>query len=64
MANGTVPLERFVPYPDVRERFETTIRAPAGMVMDVAGRLDMQSLPAVKLIFRLRERLMQATRAE
>jgi len=62
MANGTVPLERFIPYPDVRERFETTIRAPAGMVMDVAGQLDMQSLPAVKLIFRLRERLTRATR--
>ena len=62
MAIGTVPLERFIPHPDVRERFETTIQAPAGMVMDVAGQLDMQSLPAVKLIFRLRERLTRATR--
>jgi len=62
MAIGTAPLERFIPHPDVRERFETTIRAPAGMVMDVAGEFDMQSLPAVKLIFRLRERLTRATR--
>lgn len=61
MAIGTVPLQRFIPHPDVRERFETTIRAPAGLVMDVAGQLDMQSLPAVKLIFRLRERLTRAT---
>jgi hypothetical protein len=30
--------------------------------MDVAGKFDMQSLPAVKLIFRLRERLTHATR--
>jgi hypothetical protein len=60
---GTVPLERFIPHPDVRERFETTIRAPADLVMDVAGQLDMQSLPAVKLIFWLRERLTRATRA-
>jgi len=62
MTIGTVPLERFIPHPDVWERFETTIRAPAGMVMDVAGEFDMQSLPAVKLIFRLRERLTRATR--
>lgn len=62
MAIGTAPLERFIPHPDVRERFETTIRAPATLVMDVAGQLDMQSLPAVKLIFGLRERLTRATR--
>jgi len=62
MAIGTVPLERFIPHPDVRERFETTIRAPADLVMDVAGEFDMQSLPVVKLIFRLRERLTRATR--
>jgi hypothetical protein len=62
MALGAVPLERFIPHPDVRERFETTIRAPASLVMDVAGKFDMQSLPAVKLIFRLRERLTRATR--
>jgi hypothetical protein len=64
MAVGTVPLDRFIPHPDVRERFETTIRAPAHLVMDVAGQLDMQSLPAVRLIFRLRERLTRAARAE
>jgi hypothetical protein len=62
MDTGAVLLARFIPQPDVRERFETTIRAPADLVMDVAGRLDMQSLPAVKLIFRLRERLTRATR--
>lgn len=62
MAIGTVPLERFIPHPDVRERFETTIRAPAALVMDVAGQLDMQSLPLVRLIFRLREQLTRATR--
>lgn len=62
MAFDAAPLERFIPHPDVRERFETTIRAPAALVMDVAGEFDMQSLPAVKLIFRLRERLARATR--
>jgi hypothetical protein len=63
MDAGPVPLERFIPHPDVRERFETTIRAPADLVMEVAAQLDMQSLPAVRLIFRLRERLTRAARS-
>ena len=53
-------LDRFIPAPDVRERFETSIRAPAAVVMDVATKFDMQSVPAVRLIFRLRERLLGA----
>jgi hypothetical protein len=53
-------LDRFIPRPDVRERFETTIRAPAALVMQVATDFDMQSLPAVKAIFRLREALLGA----
>jgi hypothetical protein len=63
MDAGPVPLERFIPHPDVRERFETTIRAPADLVMEVAAQLDMQSLPAVRFIFRLRERLTRAARS-
>ncbi len=51
-------LDRFVPAPDVRERFETTIRAPAALVIKVAAEFDMQSPPAVKAIFRLREALL------
>ena len=53
-------LDRFIPRPDVRERFETSIRAPAALVMKVATEFDMQSLPAVKAIFRLREALLGA----
>ena len=63
MHAGPVPLERFIPNPDVRERFETTIRAPACLVMEVAAQMDMQSLPAVKFIFWLRERLTRAARS-
>jgi hypothetical protein len=63
MDAGPVPLERFIPNHDVRERFETTIRAPAELVMEVAAQWDMQSLPAVKLIFWLRERLTRAARS-
>ena len=53
-------LDRFVPRPDVRERFETTVRAPAALVMQVATGFDMRSLPAVNAIFRLREALLGA----
>jgi hypothetical protein len=53
-------LDRFIPAPDVRERFETIVHAPAARVMQVAAGFDMQSLPAVKAIFRLRELLLGA----
>ena len=54
-------LDRFIPGPDVRERFETTVQAPAGVVMDVAAAFDMQSVPATKAIFWLREKFLRAT---
>lgn len=54
------PLDAFIPHPDVRERFHTTIKAPASLVMDVAANFDLQALPLVRAIFRLREKLMRA----
>lgn len=54
----TAALDPFLPEPDVRERFAVEIHAPAALVMEVARNFDLQSLPLVKLIFRLRERLM------
>lgn len=54
------PLDAFMPQPDVRERFHTTIRAPADLVMRVASEFDLQSPPLVRAIFRLREILMRA----
>lgn len=56
------PLAQFIPDPDIRERFETTIRAPADLVMEVAAHFDMQSIIAVRTIFWLRERLMRTAR--
>jgi hypothetical protein len=56
-------LDRFIPTPDVRERFETTIRAPADVVMQVAADFDMQSIPAVRAIIRLREALLGARKS-
>ena len=55
-------LDRFMPRADVRERFETTIRAPALVVMDIATTFDMQSLFPVRAIFRTREWLTCARR--
>jgi len=54
-------LDRFVPEPEITERFETTVRAPADLVMDVAAHFDMQSLRVVKSIFWLREKLMRTS---
>jgi hypothetical protein len=55
-------LDRFIPRPDVSERFEISIRAPASVVMEVASNFDMQSVPVVKAIFWLREKLMCGSR--
>jgi hypothetical protein len=52
------PLDRFIPAPDVRERHEIVVAAPAAMVMRVARKFDLYSIPAVRLIFRAREMLM------
>jgi len=55
--------ERFMPRPDVRERFEITVRAPAALVMAEARDFDLQSLRVVHAIFGLREWLMGASPA-
>lgn len=58
----TAPIDRFIPAPHVRERFDTTVQAPALVVMDVAANMDMQSLPLVKAIIRTREFIMGSRR--
>lgn len=45
---------------DVRERFALEVGAPADLVLRTACAFDMQSLPLVKAVFRLREVLMGA----
>jgi len=57
---AVLPLDRFVPAPDVRERFETTVRAPSALVLDVATGFDLHSLRSVRAIFRLRELLLRS----
>lgn len=54
-------LDRFIPDPDIRERFEVTVRAPASLVMEVAANFDMQSIFVVRAIIRLRELFLGTT---
>lgn len=53
-------LDLFIPRPDARERQETTVRAPAELVLETARDFDLQSLPLVRAIFRLRAIAMGA----
>lgn len=62
IAMAAALLDRFIPHPDVRERFEMTIHAPAAPVMQGAADFDMQSLPAVRAIIRLREAMLGTKR--
>jgi hypothetical protein len=54
-------LDRFMPRPDVRERHEGLIKAPATLVFDVAMQLDSQAIPLVRAIFWLRGKVMRST---
>ncbi len=53
-------LDPFIPEFDVRERHETTVRAPADLCYDVARSYDMQSIPVIRAIFRLRSALLRS----
>lgn len=55
------PLDPFLPAPDVREQVAIEVEAPAAVVMEVARGFDMQSVPLVRLIFALRDRIMGTT---
>ena len=52
------PLDPFIPEPEVSERHEIVVAAPAAVVMRVVKTFDMYSIPWVRRIFRLRETLM------
>ncbi len=47
-------IDRFMPISDVRERQEVVVHAPAPLAFEVACRFDLQSIPIVHAIFRLR----------
>jgi hypothetical protein len=49
------PLDRFLPDPEVDERHETAVAAPAAVSLAAAKELDLQRSPVVHVIFALRE---------
>jgi hypothetical protein len=53
-------LDPFIPSPDVRERHEIVIHAPAEVVFEVARNLDIQSIAIVRIVFWLRARMLRA----
>src|SRR5260370_295104 len=58
------PLDPFIPWPEVVERHETQVDAPADVVFAVSRKLDFEASPVVRAIFRGRELLLGAKHAE
>jgi hypothetical protein len=56
--SGDELLDRFMPKFDVRERHQTTVRAPAAVTYAAARDLDFRRSPLVSGIFRVRQLLM------
>ncbi|MGE0393852.1 MAG: hypothetical protein AB7I25_14055 [Vicinamibacterales bacterium] len=57
-----LPLDAFIPAPDVRERHSTAIEAPAHIVWATAEAFDFQSVTLIRGIIRLREILLRTSR--
>ena len=53
-------IDAFIPAGEVRERHETLVHAPAGLVFEVAERFELESIPVVHAIFWLRAKLLGA----
>lgn len=52
-------LDPFLPRFDVRERYQTIVRAPADLVLETARGFDMRSIPLVSAIFWLRATVLR-----
>jgi hypothetical protein len=55
------PVDRFISEPDIRERFEKTINAPAAVVMKAAYEIDMQSILPIRAIISARKYILGGT---
>lgn len=53
-------LEPFIPRPDIRERHQTLVHAPAELVLEAAKQFDIQSIPLARAIFWLRATLLRS----
>jgi len=51
-------VESFIHEPDVSKSHEIAIDAPTDVVLDVAEHFDLQSIPTIHFLFRLRELLL------
>ena len=61
IARGATPLlDPFIPNPDVLERHQVLIHAPAALVFEIACKFDIQSIAIVRCIFWLRAKLLGA----
>ncbi|HXY30816.1 MAG TPA: hypothetical protein VEI06_08895 [Gemmatimonadaceae bacterium] len=54
------PIEEFIPHPDIRERHETIVQAPAATVMEAARTFDMRTAPLVRAIFWMRAKILRS----
>jgi hypothetical protein len=53
-------LDRFMPSYDVVDRHHIRVEAPAAVTLDVAQKMELSSLPAVRAIFKGREFLLRS----
>ena len=58
VSSGKRLVERFLTQAQVRESHDVVVHAPAELVLEVAERFDLLSIPAVFTIFRLRSRIL------
>jgi hypothetical protein len=58
--SGKEEINAFIPRPDVRERHEITIPAPAAIVFEAACHFDLQSIRLARAIFWLRAKILGA----
>jgi hypothetical protein len=58
MTNGERLVERFLTQPQVCESHDVVVHAPAELVLEVAERFNIMSIPAIFMIFRLRSRIL------
>lgn len=54
-------IDHFIPHPEVGERHETVVAAPADLVFDVACEMDLRSIPLIGAIFWLREKVFRSS---
>jgi hypothetical protein len=58
MSDRNELIERFIRNPDVAKTHEVAIDAPTDVVFDVAEHFDLQSIPTIHFLFKLREFLL------